>query len=69
MPPKANPAWANDFVFGATADGRQFQCLAIDAAGSIRSLQIIEVPSKLVSVHGAPLFVRLDNGPEFVASA
>lgn len=41
------------------------ECLAIDIAGSIRSKRVIEVPSRLVSVHGAPLFMRSDNGPKF----
>ena len=36
-------------------------------AGSIRSRRVIEVLSRLVSVHGAPLFLRSDNGPEFVS--
>ena len=45
------------------------ECLAIDVAGSIRSKRVIEVLSRLVSVHGAPLFLRSDNGPEFVSHA
>lgn len=32
--------------------------------GAIRSKR--EVLSRLVSLHGAPLFMRSDNGPEFV---
>ena len=76
----ANVVWAYDFVFDATADGRQIkcltvvdefthECLAIDVAGSIRSKRVIEVLSRLVSTHGAPLFLRSDNGPEFVSRA
>lgn len=45
------------------------ECLAIDVAGSIRSKRVIEVLSRLVSLHGAPLFMRSDNGPEFVSHA
>jgi putative transposase len=45
------------------------ECLAIDVAGSIRSSRVIEVLSKLVSVHGAPRYLRSDNGPEFVSRA
>ena len=66
--------------FDATADGRQMkcltvvdeftrECLAIDVAGSIRSQRMIEVLTRLVSTHGAPLFLRSDNGPEFVSRA
>ena len=44
------------------------ECLAIDVAGSIRSGRVIEVLTQLVSVHGAPRYLRSDNGPEFVAT-
>jgi len=79
-PFKANTVWAYDFVFDTTAEGQQIkcltvvdeytrECLAIDVAGSIRSRRVIDVLSRLVSVHGAPLFMRSDNGPEFVSAA
>lgn len=45
------------------------ECLAIDVAGSIRSGRVIEVLSRLVTVHGAPKYLRSDNGPEFVSRA
>lgn len=38
-------------------------------AGSIRSGRVIEVLTRLVSLHGAPRYLRSDNGPEFVATA
>ena len=76
----ANQVWAYDFVYDACANGQQLkcltvideftrECLAIDVAGSIRSGRVIEVLSKLVSVHGAPKYLRSDNGPEFVSRA
>jgi putative transposase len=79
-PSNANFVWAYDFVFDATAQGRQIkcltvvdefthECLAIDVAGSIRSKRVIEVLSRLISTHGTPLFLRSDNGPEFVSRA
>jgi putative transposase len=40
-----------------------------DVAGGIRSGRVIEVLAQLVSVHGAPRYLRSDNGPEFVACA
>jgi putative transposase len=43
--------------------------LAIDVGGSIRSGRVIEVLAQLVSLHGAPRYLRSDNGPEFVATA
>ena len=80
-PPTArNHVWAIDFVFDACADGRQLkcltvvdewtrECLAIDVAGSIRSGRVIDVLSRLVSLHGAPRHLRSDNGPEFISNA
>jgi len=52
-----------------TIDEYTRECLAIDVAGSLRSGRVIEVLSKLVSVHGAPRYLRSDNGPEFVSRA
>lgn len=37
--------------------------------GLIRSRRVVEVLSRLLSIHGAPLFMRSDNGPEFVSHA
>src|SRR5438067_412594 len=73
LPPTArNHVWAYDFVFDTCADGRTLkcltvideftrECLAIDVAGSIRSGRVIEVLAQLVSVHGAPRYLRSDN--------
>jgi putative transposase len=79
-PTGRNQVWAYDFVFDACANGQQLKCLtvvdeytceslAIDVAGSIRSARVIEVLSQLVSVRGAPSYLRSDNGPEFVSRA
>ena len=75
-----NHVWAYDFVFDACANGQQLkcltvideftrECLAIDVAGSIRSRRVIEVLARLISVHGAPRYLRSDNGSEFVSHA
>jgi putative transposase len=67
-------------VFDSCANGQQLkcltvvdefthECLAIDVAGSIRSGRVIEVLSRLMSVHGAPAYLRSDSGPEFVSHA
>lgn len=75
-----NQVWAYDFVFDSCANGQRLKCLtiidewthealAIDVAGSIRSGRVIEVLARLVSVRGAPRFLRSDNGPEFVSTA
>ena len=65
---------------GGNLDGQQLkcltvvdeytrECLAIDVAGSIRSKRVIDVLSKLISVHRAPRYLRSDDGPEFVSLA
>ncbi len=75
-----NHVWAYDFVFDTCANGQTLkcltiidewtrECLAIDVAGGIRSGRVIEVLTQLVSLHGAPRYLRSDNGPEFVACA
>jgi putative transposase len=81
LPPTAqNHVWAYDFVFDRCANNQTLkcltivdewtrECLAIDVAGGIRSGRVIEVLAQLVSVHGAPRYLRSDNGPEFVAAA
>lgn len=38
-------------------------------AGSIRSGRVIEVLLRLISIRGAPRFLRSGNGPEFVSLA
>jgi len=80
-PPRAaGHVSAYDFVHDACADGRKLKCLtvvdeftrealAIDVAGSIRSGRVIDVLARLVSLHGAPKYIRSDNGPEFVSRA
>jgi len=80
--PAAGPnfVWAYDFVFDACANGQQIkcltivdeftrECLAIDVASSIRSKRVIELLTQLISTHGAPRYLRSDNGPEFVSRA
>ncbi len=75
-----NAVSSHDFVFDLCANGQQLkcltvvdeytrECLAIDVSGSIRSARVIEVLSRLISVHGAPRYMRGDNGPEFMSSA
>ena len=79
-----NQVWSYDFVFDHCANGQRLKCLtvtdeftkeglAIDVdgrmVGDIRSPRVIDVLSRLVSERGTPLFLRSDNGPEFVSKA
>ena len=79
-PTGANQVWSYDFVFDWCANGQQLKCLtitdewtkeglAIEVDGRIRSNRVIEVLSRLVSERGAPIYLRSDNGPEFVSRA
>lgn len=81
LPPTGpNQVWAYDFVFDTCAGGQQIKCLtvvdewtrealAIDVGSSIRSGRVIDVLARLVSLRGAPRYLRSDNGPEFVSMA
>ena len=75
-----NHVWAYDFVQIRTEDGRGVrlltvmdeytrQCLAIRAARSIRSPDVIETLAQLMLTRGVPDHILSDNGPEFTARA
>ncbi|BET26485.1 hypothetical protein RGQ30_19860 [Limnobacter thiooxidans] len=79
MPDQRNIVWSYDFVYEACVNCQTIkcptivdeytrECSAIDVAGSIRSKLVIDVLSRLISVRGAPKYLRSDNGPEFVAT-
>ena len=81
LPPyRQNSVWAYDFVFDRCANGQTLKCLtvvdeytrrclAIDVANRIRSARVIDQLSRLISIHGAPRYIRSDNGSEFVSKA
>jgi transposase InsO family protein len=70
--------WTYDFVSDQTADGRRIkiltvedeftrECLALEAARSITSRDVIGVLRELFALRGVPAHIRSDNGPEFIA--
>lgn len=72
--------WAIDFQFDATNDGRQLKCLnvvdeftrqalASEVSRSCDADGILCVLDRLQAEHGAPRFLRMDNGPEMIAHA
>jgi putative transposase len=72
--------WTYDFVQDKCNQGHRLrfltitdeftrQSLAVVTATSIRSAQVLEVLSRLFVQHGAPQYLRSDNGPEFVSQA
>ena len=70
--------WAYDFVAERTHDGRPLkilavvdeysrECLALVVARRLRSTDVLEAVADLFVTHGAPAYLRSDNGPEFTA--
>ena len=45
------------------------ECWAIEVATSLPAHRVIDVLARLFAKHGAPHFLRSDNGPEFIAHA
>jgi putative transposase len=75
---RKNHVWSYDFLFDRLDDGRQIkilpvvdnftrECLAILVAFNIAARDIIALLERLIGEHGAPEFIRSDNGPEFIA--
>ena len=72
--------WTYDFMEDRTTDGRKLrfltvidefsrECLAIEVRRSFPARQVLIVLKRLFAEHGAPEFLRSDNGPEFIADA
>ena len=75
-----NDTWAMDFMGDTLYDGRKYrvfnvldegnrECLAIEIGVSLPSVRITDVLDQLIILHGKPLRLRSDNGPEFIADA
>lgn len=72
--------WTYDFIYDACRNGTQLKILtvmdeftreglALEVATSLPSKRVIAVLARLFALHGAPAYLRSDNGPEFVAQA
>ncbi|MFG6554478.1 IS3 family transposase [Sulfitobacter sp. 1A16808] len=79
-PEYRNHVWSYDFVHCRTDDGKAFrtlnildehsrECLAIKVKRKLNSTDVIDVLTDLFILRGTPVFIRSDNGPEFVAQA
>ena len=77
-PPVLNQTWALDFMSDTLYGGQRFraltlidegnrEALAIDVGTSIPSTRVIRVLDELTTLHGRPLAIRVDNGPELTA--
>jgi putative transposase len=74
-----NHVWSYDFVAERTKDGRSIkmlniidefsrECLAIEVKRRMKSKDVKEVLGNLFLERGTPVYVRSDNGPEFIAN-
>ena len=72
--------WAYDFVADRTHDGRPLkiltiveeysrECLAIVVARWLRSIDVLKTLAELFVIHGVPVHIRSDYGPEFIAQS
>jgi putative transposase len=72
--------WAWDFLHDRTADGRTLkwftlvdeytrECLALEVGRGMTARAVNEVLAEVVRERGAPMHIRSDNGPEFIAKA
>lgn len=75
---RPNEVWCVDFCFDWSLSGTKLkilaivdeftrECLALEAATSIKSLKVQSVLRSLFQTRGAPKFLRSDNGSEFIA--
>jgi putative transposase len=75
-----NHVWAYDFLFDQCEHGRKLKvltiedeftrlCLAIEVEYRMNSAYVGATLLRLFAEHGAPTYVRSDNGPEFIAQA
>lgn len=75
-----NHVWTYDFMFDALTNGRRLKImtledeftregLAIKVDKSIRAKDVICTLAALFSERGTPMYIRSDNGPEFVEKA
>ena len=79
-PEYRNHVWGYDFVHCRTDDGKAFrtlnlidefsrECLAIKVDRKLNSMNVISTLTDQFILQGFPVFIRSDNGPEFVAQA
>jgi hypothetical protein len=73
-----NHVWSYDFVEDRTETGRKLRiltivdeftrrCLELEVEHRMNAKFVTRTLLKLFAIHGAPKFVRSDNGPEFIA--
>ena len=79
-PSAVNEVWTIDFVMDQTRDGRRLKilpildefsryCHSILVGRRLTGREVVMELERLMTLHGAPAFLRCDNGPEFIANA
>lgn len=75
---RMNHVWCMDFMKDMTSDGRALrilsivdeytrECLGLAVKRKFKANDVVAVLEKLIGERGIPVYVRSDNGPEFVA--
>jgi putative transposase len=73
-----NHVWAWDFIHDRTSDGRPLkwlsvvdeytrECVGLEVARSLSATRVTELLAGMIRERGAPVHIRSDNGPEFIA--
>jgi putative transposase len=79
-PIRPNVLWALDFQFDQTSNAKTLkllnvideftrECPAIQVARNIDADAVVTCLERIAAVRGAPIYLRFDNGPEFIANA
>jgi putative transposase len=77
-PNRPGQVWSVDFIFDALMSGVKLklltigddytrECLALEPGVSFVSAKVMQVLDRLVKEHGAPEYLKSDNGSEFIA--
>jgi len=75
---RPNHVWCMDFMKDMTADGRALrilsivdeytrECLGLEVKRRFKANDVVAVLERIISKRGRPVYLRSDNGPEFVA--